>query len=58
MGFEDLLADPMHADQVDLNAHQSVAYWQAALQVSEETLRRAIAEVGPAISELRDHLGR
>jgi hypothetical protein len=58
MGFEDLLADPMQSDQVDLNAPHSVAYWQATLQVCEATLRRAVAEVGPVISELRDHLGR
>lgn len=58
MGFEDQLAVPLHAEQVDLSAAHSVAFWQSALQVSEETLRRAIADVGPVISELRDHLGR
>ena len=44
--------------RVNLDDESKRAYWVASLGVSEDELRRAIAEVGPAVREIRLFLGR
>jgi uncharacterized protein DUF3606 len=43
---------------VNLDDEAKRAYWLASLGVSEEELRRVIAEVGPAARDVRLYLGR
>jgi len=43
---------------VNLVEPQKLAYWIGALQVSEEELRRLVAEVGPVAADLRIALGQ
>ena len=43
-------AEALHlADRIDLRAEDDVAYWTQTLQISEEELRRTIADVGDAV---------
>ena len=43
---------------VNLVEPQKLAYWVGALRVSEEELRRLVAEVGPVAADLRLALGQ
>lgn len=42
---------------VDVTRAEEVAYWMAALGVSEMDLRRAVAASGEAAGDVRDYLG-
>ena len=42
-------APTLHADRIDLTEDGDVAYWTDALGVSEEELRRTVADVGDAV---------
>jgi len=43
---------------VNLDDESKRAYWVGSIGVPEEELRRAIAEVGPAVREVRLYLHR
>lgn len=44
-------AAPLHdvADRIDITEDRDVAYWTETLGVSEEELRRTVADVGDAV---------
>lgn len=44
--------------QVDVTRLQEVHYWTQRLDVSEEALRRAVADVGESADAVSQHLGR
>jgi hypothetical protein len=44
--------------RVNLVEPKKLAYWTATLRVSEEELRRLVAEVGPVADDLRFALGQ
>ena len=43
---------------IDINRQDSVSYWSSALGCSEFDLRVAVAEVGPAASDVGNELGK
>lgn len=43
-----------HADHIDVRQDEDVAYWTQTLGVSEEELRRTVAEVGDAVDAVID----
>ena len=43
---------------IDINQEASVSYWSSALGCSEFDLRVAVAEVGPAASDVGNELGK
>lgn len=43
---------------IDINQEDSVSYWSSALGCSEFDLRVAVAEVGPAASDVGNELGK
>lgn len=43
---------------IDINEEDSVSYWSSALGCSEFDLRVAVAEVGPAASDVGNELGK
>jgi hypothetical protein len=47
-----------HREEVRINidhAHE-VRYWKVALDCTEEQLRKAVATVGPLVTDVRAHL--
>jgi hypothetical protein len=44
-------------DEVTVTEEADVRYWMNELGVSEEALRRAVAEAGTRPTDVRDHLG-
>jgi len=44
--------------RVNLEEPSKLAYWTASLRVSEEELRRLVAELGPVADDLRFALGQ
>ena len=38
-----------HADRIDISEDRDVAFWTETLGVSEEELRRTVADVGDAV---------
>jgi hypothetical protein len=44
--------------QIDVNEPRDVNYWMERLGVSEEALRKAIADVGVSADQVAVHLGR
>ena len=47
-------AATLSADRIDLQADDQVAYWTQTLGVSEEELRRTIAEVGDGLDAVTE----
>ena len=45
-------------DQININEEASLNYWVNALECSELQLRVAVAEVGPAVRDVGNELGR
>ncbi|ATU67584.1 DUF3606 domain-containing protein [Piscinibacter gummiphilus] len=43
-----------HADHIDVRQDEDVAYWTQTLGVSEEELRRTVAEVGDEVDAVTD----
>ena len=43
-----------HADHIDVRTDDDVAYWTQSLGVSEEELRRTVAEVGDEVDAVTD----
>jgi hypothetical protein len=43
---------------VNLTDAAKRAYWVASLDITEDELRRAIAEVGPVAKDIRFYLGK
>ena len=43
---------------IDINQEDSVSYWSSTLGCSEFDLRVAVAEVGPAASDVGNELGK
>jgi hypothetical protein len=59
MSYEDVIQIlRLDGVELDLNHAQAVSQWSQALAVSEATLRCAVADVGPLIADIREHLGR
>jgi hypothetical protein len=44
--------------QIDVNQPHEVRYWMERFGVSEEALRKAIADVGASANQVAVHLGR
>lgn len=44
--------------QITLNEPYEVEYWTSTLQLSEDDLRLAVAQVGPNETDVRTFLGR
>lgn len=49
---------PEDRRRINLNEDYEVRYWTAALGVSEQTLRDAVAEVGSHADKVREALGQ
>ena len=45
-------------DRIDVSEPHECSYWTEKLGVSYETLKRAVAQVGPLAKDVRRHLGR
>lgn len=56
----DLPSDLANPDNqpININEEASVSYWVNALDCSELELRVAVAEVGPAVRDVGNELGR
>ena len=50
--------EALAAQPIDINQEDSVSYWSSALGCSEFDLRVAVAEVGPAASDVGNELGK
>jgi hypothetical protein len=48
----------LRSDQININEEASLNYWVNALECSELQLRVAVAEVGPAVRDVGNELGR
>jgi hypothetical protein len=44
--------------RIDINEAHEVRYWIQRFDVTEEALRRAVAEVGVSVDEIAEHLGK
>ena len=54
-----LIADPaLKNEPININEETSLNYWVSALDCSELELRVAVAEVGPAVKDVSNELGR
>ncbi len=56
----DDLSDPGAAkrSRIDINEPYEVRYWTGHFGVSEEELRKAVAEVGVSARQVGEHLGK
>lgn len=44
--------------RINVNEKWELDYWTRELGVSEEQLREAVSAAGPAVSKVKEHLGR
>jgi hypothetical protein len=44
--------------RIDINEAHEVRYWIQRFDVTEEALRKAVAEVGVSAIEIAEHLGK
>ncbi len=44
--------------RININEPHEVRYWTGRLDVSEEDLRKAVAEVGVSAQQVAEHLGK
>lgn len=44
--------------RININEAHEVRYWTSRFDVSEEALRKAVAEVGVSSDKVADHLGK
>jgi hypothetical protein len=49
---------PLKYEPINVNEEASLNYWVSALECSELELRVAVAEVGPAVQDVSNELGR
>lgn len=56
--FSSLPREALALQPIDINQEDSVSYWSSALGCSEFDLRVAVAEVGPAASDVGNELGK
>ncbi len=56
--FPSLPREVLALQPIDINQEDSVSYWSSALGCSEFDLRVAVAEVGPAASDVGNELGK
>ena len=56
--LEALPREALARQPIDINREESVNYWSSALGCSEFDLRVAVAEVGPAASDVGNELGK
>ena len=56
--LQSLPREALARQPIDVNRQDSVSYWSSALGCSEFDLRVAVAEVGPAASDVGNELGR
>ena len=55
--FIPTVADTASAPSIDVTDPREVDYWTETLGVTETELRLAVAAVGTAVQDVRDHLG-
>lgn len=51
-------AGPQDRSRINVNERWEVDYWTRELGVSQQELEQAVKAVGPAVSAVRQHLGR
>ena len=56
--LQSLPREALALQPIDINQEDSVSYWSSALGCSEFDLRVAVAEVGPAASDVGNELGK
>ena len=56
--LQSLPPETLARQPIDINQEASVSYWSSALGCSEFDLRVAVAEVGPAASDVGNELGK
>ncbi len=56
--LQSLPQEALARQPINVNEEDSVSYWSSALGCSEFDLRVAVAEVGPAASDVGNELGR
>jgi len=58
--MSDNLQNHGQQDRSRINVHEDyeVRHWTQALGVSKEELEQAVKAVGPAVSAVREHLGK
>jgi Protein of unknown function (DUF3606) len=56
--LEALTTEVLARQPIDVNQQDSVNYWASALGCSEFDLRVAVAEVGPAATDVGNELGK
>lgn len=44
--------------RINVNEAHEVRYWTQRFEVSEEALRKAVADVGVSVDEVATHLGK
>lgn len=49
---------PQDRARINVNEEWEVRHWTEALGVSREELERAVRQVGPSVTAVREHLGR
>ncbi len=54
---EDIHADDTHDILINVREPDDVLNWAQNFGVSEDQIRRAVADVGESIENVRDHLG-
>ena len=52
------LAGAQDRSRINIDEPHEVRYWMQRLGVSEDALRRAVAEVGVSVEAVAQHLGR
>jgi hypothetical protein len=61
LGFSPAAEPPARAPdnkRIDLHDRNEVRHWTQSLGVSEEELKRAVAQVGTSAQKVREHLGK
>jgi Protein of unknown function (DUF3606) len=56
--LESVTPEALSRQPIDINQQDSVKYWASALGCSEFDLRVAVAEVGPAVRDVGNELGK
>ena len=49
---------PQDRSRINVHEEWEVRHWTEALGVSREQLEQAVQQVGPAVSAVREHLGK
>ena len=57
MADDPTLTQPQDARRVNVQQPHELRYWSEKFGVSAETLREAVAQVGPMVEDVADYLG-